>query len=233
MRLLSFESSSVSASVAVTDGEILLGQSFQNVGLTHSRTLLPMAEALLANTGLSLSQIDAFAVSAGPGSFTGVRIGIATVKGLAAAAGRPCAGVSSLEAAAFGLDTARDICAVMDARAGQVYNALFRWEGQCLTRLCPDRAISMEDLEKELLDSEKEYILVGDGAKLCYNSLNKAADQLSLAPPHLRYPQAYGVARAADRVPFGDADALAPFYLRLPQAERQRLGKLLPSEKNA
>lgn len=129
MKILSFESSAVSASVALTDGVRLIAQSFQNCGLTHSRTLLPMAESLLAGCGHGLQDVDAFAVAAGPGSFTGLRIGVATVKGLAYPSGKPCAGVSTLEAMARGLEgLSGPVCCVMDARGGQVYNALFCWE---------------------------------------------------------------------------------------------------------
>ena len=129
MKILALESSAVSASVALTEDEKLVAQSFQNCGLTHSRTLLPMVENLLANCGVSLSDVDAIAVAHGPGSFTGVRIGVATVKGLALGADKPCLGVSTLEAMAWGARAlGGDLCCVMDARAGQVYNALFTVE---------------------------------------------------------------------------------------------------------
>ncbi|MFQ7690140.1 MAG: tRNA (adenosine(37)-N6)-threonylcarbamoyltransferase complex dimerization subunit type 1 TsaB [Butyricicoccus sp.] len=124
MKILALESSAVSASVALTEDEKLVAQSFQNCGLTHSRTLLPMVENLLANCGVSLADVDAIAVAHGPGSFTGVRIGVATVKGLALGADKPCLGVSTLEAMAWGARAlGGDLCCVMDARAGQVYNA--------------------------------------------------------------------------------------------------------------
>lgn len=230
MLLLSFESSSLSASVAVTDGRKLLGQSFQNVGLTHSRTLLPMAESLLKNMDMKISDMDAFAVSNGPGSFTGVRIGVATVKGLAQSLDKKCIGVSSLQAAAAGFMTDKYICAVMDARAGQVYNSIFKWENDKIIRLCQDRAISIENLGNELKCSNKEYFLVGDGTSLCYNELNEVVAGIKKAPENMIFPTAYGVAYLAQDVEFYNADMLEPFYLRIPQAERQRLGKLLPSD---
>ena len=165
MKILSFESSAVSASVALTDDTKLIAQSFQNCGHTHSRTLLPMAESLLAGCGISLNDVDAFAVAAGPGSFTGLRIGVATVKGLAFPSGKPCAGVSTLEAMARGLEGfAGNLCCVMDARGGQVYNALFRWENGTLTRLTEDRAIALAELGAEI--GSATQILVGDGADL-------------------------------------------------------------------
>ena len=121
MKILAFESSAVSASVALTEDDRLVAQSFQNCGLTHSRTLLPMAEALLANCGVTINDVDALAVAHGPGSFTGVRIGVATVKGLALGADKPCVGVSTLEAMAWGARAlGGSLCCVMDARTGQV-----------------------------------------------------------------------------------------------------------------
>lgn len=219
MKILSFESSAVSASVALTDGAKLIAQSFQNCGLTHSRTLLPMAESLLAGCGASLAGVDAFAVAAGPGSFTGLRIGVATVKGLAYPSGNPCAGVSTLEAMARGLEGFDgNVCCVMDARGGQVYNALFRWENGALTRRTEDRAIALSDLAAEI--GADAQILVGDGADLCYTNLITTCPGLRLAPPHLRFASAYGVAMAAlpalERGEGVDAQALDARYLRPP-----------------
>ena len=154
MKILALESSAVSASVALTEDDKLIAQSFQNCGLTHSRTLLPMAEALLANCGVSLSEVDAFAVAHGPGSFTGVRIGVATVKGLALGTDRPCVGVSTLEAMAWGARSlGGSLCCVMDARAGQVYNALFEVDGLMPRRLCDDRALKMTELSEEIREA--------------------------------------------------------------------------------
>ena len=222
MKILSFESSAASASVALTDGETLVAQSFQNCGLTHSRTLLPMAEALLAGCGIPAAAVDGFAVAAGPGSFTGIRIGVATVKGLAFGLERPCVGVSTLEAMARGLEGLDgNICCVMDARRGQVYNARFTLEGGRLLRLCPDRAVGLGELAGEI--GKKEQILVGDGAQLCYTGLSECCPGLRLAPPHLRYPTGYGVARAA--MPLFEAgkavsaQELDANYLRAPLAE--------------
>lgn len=225
MLLLSFESSAVAASVCVTDNEKLIAQSIQNCGLTHSRTLLPMAENLLHSIRLPLSEIDAFAVAAGPGSFTGVRIGVSTIKGLAQATDKKCMGVSSLEAMARGLGERPEIiCAVMDARRNQVYNALFQWKDGIFTRLTEDRAISLLDLQKEMLILGQLYFLVGDGADLCYNTWKKNFSNLFLAAPNLRYQTAYGVAASAlaGSGHWGKAEDLLPFYLRAPQAEREK-----------
>ena len=229
MKILALESSAVSASVALTEDEKLIAQSFQNCGLTHSRTLLPMAESLLQNCGLTLDEVDAIAVAHGPGSFTGVRIGVATVKGLALGADKPCIGVSTLNAMAHGARALGGrLCCVMDARAGQVYNALFSIENELPRRLCEDRAIKLTDLAEEI--GHTSYFLVGDGAELCYNTLREKCTGLRLAPPELRYPTGYGVAAAA--LPLLQAgktcapQELDAFYLRRPQAERERMKRL-------
>ena len=196
MKILALESSAVSASVALTEDEKLVAQSFQNCGLTHSRTLLPMVENLLANCGVSLADVDAIAVAHGPGSFTGVRIGVATVKGLALGADKPCLGVSTLEAMAWGARAlGGDLCCVMDARAGQVYNALFTVEDGRVRRLCDDRAIKLTELAEEI--GEAPYFLVGDGADLCYNTIKENCTGLRLAPAELRFATGFGVATAA------------------------------------
>ncbi|HJC40764.1 MAG TPA: tRNA (adenosine(37)-N6)-threonylcarbamoyltransferase complex dimerization subunit type 1 TsaB [Candidatus Intestinimonas pullistercoris] len=230
MKILALESSAVAASVAVSEDGALIAQSYQRSGLTHSRTLLPMCRDLLENCGLTLGEMDVVAVAAGPGSFTGLRIGVATAKGLAWPGDKPCAGVSTLEAMAWPLAHLEgDLCAVMDARRHQVYNARFQAEGGRLLRLCPDRAISIDELAAELLSREKTQILVGDGAELCYNELTKRGLPVRLAPPHLRWQSAWGVARAAEELArtggLVTAAELAPVYHRLSQAERERLAR--------
>ncbi len=228
MKILALESSAVAASAAVCEEEALIAQSFQNSGLTHSRTLMPMVEGLLVNCGLKLEEMDVIAVAAGPGSFTGLRIGVASAKGLAWPGNKPCAGVSTLEAMAWGVaHMGGEICAVMDARRNQVYNARFEVADGRPVRLTPDRAIGLDELRAELLERKKEQILVGDGASLCYNELAKYALPLRLPPPHLRLQTAWGVARAALELAraggLTTAAALAPVYHRLSQAERERL----------
>lgn len=229
MKILALESSAVSASVALTEDEKLVAQSFQNCGLTHSRTLLPMVENLLANCGVSLADVDAIAVAHGPGSFTGVRIGVATVKGLVLGADKPCLGVSTLEAMAWGARAlGGDLCCVMDARAGQVYNALFTVEDGRVRRLCDDRAIKLTELAEEI--GEAPYFLVGDGADLCYNTIKESCTGLRLAPAELRFATGFGVAAAALPL-FREGKACSPqeldaFYLRRPQAERERMARL-------
>lgn len=230
MRILSFESSAVSASVCLTDDEKIIAQSYQNCGLTHSRTLLPMAESLLAGCDHSIDDIDAFAIATGPGSFTGLRIGVATVKGLAFATNKPCIGVSTLEAMAqtiYGDNL--NICCVMDARAGQVYQAFFKRDGQTLIRLCEDRAIKLDELAGEI--GETSQILVGDGANLCYTKLIPICPNLKLAPEYLRYPSAYGVAKLAliglNNGKGVCADELDAFYLRPPYIAQPKKTKII------
>ena len=228
MKILALETSAVTASAAVTEDEKLLAQSFQDSGLTHSATLMPMVSDLLKNTGLVLRDMDVIAVAVGPGSFTGVRIGVAAAKGLAWAEDKPCAPCATLESMAWQCAHVEgEICAVMDARRKQVYNARFLARAGVLTRLSEDRAISVEELTEEIKKSGNTQILVGDGAALCYNAFETAGVPAVLMPPHLIYQTAWGVARAAlelaragKLVPAGQ---LTPQYHRLSQAERERL----------
>ena len=223
MLILAFESSARPASVALVRDGKLLAQSLQVSALTHSRTLLPMCEDLLKNTGLTLAEIDAIAVAQGPGSFTGIRIGVSTVKGLCWGAEKPCIGVSTLEAMAWhGLSAGGLVCPVMDARRAQVYNALFRIGDGRPVRLCPDRAISLEDLAGELRGLGESVFLVGDGAAVTKAFLDAQDLPCRLAPDDLVWQDAWGVAMAAQgKTPVSGAELL-PVYLRLSQAERER-----------
>ena len=230
MLILSFESSAKAASVAlVRDGQ-LVSQSTQCSTLTHSRTLLPMAEDMLKNTELTLKDVDVLAVAHGPGSFTGIRIGVSTVKGLAWGAQKPCVGVSTLEAMAWhGVAAGGIICPVMDARRSQVYNALFEIRGGKPVRLCPDRPIALEELLPELRALPSPVFLVGDGAALTAAFLEKAGLPFRMAPDNLLWQDAWGVAMAAmDKPPVSGAELL-PVYLRLSQAERERQARLFNS----
>ena len=229
MKILALESSAAACSAALCEDGTLIAQTWQCSGLTHSRTLLPMVGDMLKSCGASLSQVETIAVAAGPGSFTGLRIGVSTAKGLAWPEDKPCAPCSTLESMAWPLAHLEDkviVCA-MDARRSQVYNALFLARGGALERLCPDRAVSLEELGRELKKVEKTKIVVGDGAKLCYNTLQEQGVFLTQAPEHLRLQSAWGVARAAveliRRGGLVPARELTPVYLRLSQAERERL----------
>ena len=230
MLILAFETSAKAGSAALMDENKLLGESYQNTGLTHSQTLLTMAEDLLKSCGYTPKDVTAVAVAAGPGSFTGVRIGVAAAKGFAWGGELPCYGVSTLEAMAQQMGLWQGyICPVMDARRSQVYNALFRAEKGQLQRVCDDRAITLADLSKELEKLEEPVFLVGDGSILCYNTLLERVPYLVCPPEHKMHQRAAGVALAAkemiEKGQPGDAAALAPNYLRLSQAERERLEK--------
>ena len=227
MLILAFESSAKAASVALVEDGRLISQYSQCSGLTHSRTLLPMAEDMLKNAELTLDKVDLFAVAHGPGSFTGIRIGVSTVKGLAWAADKPCVGVSTLEGMAWhGLAAGGLVCPVMDARRSQVYNALFRIENGKPVRLCEDRPIALSQLAEELRTLNAPAFLIGDGAELAEKYLREQAIPCTVAPENLRWQSAWGVAMAAmDKTP-GNADALLPVYLRLSQAERERQERL-------
>ena len=227
MKILALECSAGPSSCAIVQDGKVLASNFMNVQLTHSQTLLPMVQRALNDTGISVNDLDVIAVSAGPGSFTGVRIGVATVKGLAFANHIPCAAVSTLAAMAHVADGAPFdgiVCCVMDARCQQVYTASFLCEGGKLSRLTEDEAIAIADLKERLKNEKKDILLVGDGSELCYTKLSNLPT-VRLAPPHLRYQTAVGVAYEAalmaEREALTDADKLLPFYLRLPQAERE------------
>ena len=230
MLILAFEPSAKAASVALLEPPRLLGEVYQNTGLTHSQTLLVMAENLLKQCGKTAQDVTAVAAAHGPGSFTGVRIGAAAAKGFSWGRDIPCYGVSTLEAMAEGLGVWDGyVCPVMDARRSQVYNALFRAERGTLTRLAPDRALSLTELGEEIKNLEKPVFLVGDGAVLCYNTLSKDIPALVLPPEHRMHQRAVGVAiLAAQQAAAGLAPSggeLTPNYLRLSQAERERLEK--------
>lgn len=232
MLILALESSAKAASVALMEDENLIAQYSQCSGLTHSRTLLPMLEDMLKNTEKKIADVNLIAVAHGPGSFTGIRIGVSTVKGLAWAAQKSCVGVSTLEAMAWhGASSGGLICPVMDARRSQVYNALFEIDDDARPkRLTEDRAISLSELAQELRADGREPLLVGDGAKLTYDYLTQAGLACRIAPANLVYQSAWGVGMAAlDKKP-GNADDLLPVYLRLSQAERERQERL--SRKN-
>lgn len=236
MLILSFETSAKAASVALLENGKLLGESYQNTGLTHSQTLMVMAQQLLQDCGKTVSDLQAVAVAEGPGSFTGVRIGVAAAKGLAWGAELPCYGVSTLEAMALSLGAWQGyVCPVMDARRNQVYNALFCVNCGKLERLREDRAIALEDLSRELAELAGPIFLVGDGSSLTYRTLSDTLPNLVLPPEHRMHQRASGVALAAQQkiaagLP-GNGAALSPNYLRLSQAERERLEKENHTEK--
>lgn len=227
MLILAFESSAKPASVALVKDGALLSQYSQVSALTHSRTLLPMAEDMLKNAELKLSDVDLIAVAHGPGSFTGIRIGVSTVKGLAWAAEKPCVGVSTLEAMAWnGVVAGGYVCPVMDARRQQVYNALFRIEDDRPVRLTDDRPIALSELAEEVRALNAPVLLVGDGAEITAKYFLENNIPCRVAPENIRWQSAWGVAKAAEDKEAVSSEALLPVYLRLSQAERERLARL-------
>ena len=223
MKILSIDSSSVSASVAITENGVTLAENFINNGLTHSQTLMPMVEKTLNDANASIKDIDIFAITNGPGSFTGVRIGIASVKGMADALGKKCIAISTLEAIAEPLKNEDCIaCAVMDARCNQVYTAIFE-NGK---RLCEDKAVLIDELGTELNKYNKKVVFIGDGSVLCYEKLKSIVTNVDIADENIRYVHASSIGRLAeDKIKNGEipenSAKLVPFYLRLPQAERE------------
>ena len=225
MKILALESSALAASAALCEDGRCVGLYLQNCGLTHSETLLPMAENLLKGCALAIGDVDLIAVARGPGSFTGIRIGVAAAMGLSWGAEKPCCGVSTLESMAWQAArlSGRLLCCCMDARRGQVYNALFRGTGEGLERLSEDRAVSLAQLLPELTEAP---VLLGDGAALTAEAMEKAGLPYELAPETVRIQSAWGVALAALHAPREAWGEPEPNYLRLSQAERERLAKL-------
>ena len=228
MKILAIDTSAIVASCALCEDDVPVAVYSQKAGLNHSQTMLPMVKNLMDNTNVSIDDIDMLAVSAGPGSFTGIRIGVATIKGLAFGKGKICVGVSTLEAMAKTISSfAKDaiICPVMDARRNQLYNAIFEAHGDAVLRLTEDRLIDATELSKELDAMDKPVYFVGDGYDLI-TKMNLPFQRPT--PPAYRWQNAYGVAQAAldlynkaeDKTVFTDT-LLRPEYLRAPQAERE------------
>ena len=230
MKILALETSAKSVSAAVVENGGVLCSAYQNTGLTHSRTLMPLVDGMLRAADLTCADMGLIAVSHGPGSFTGLRIGVSAAKGLAWPLELPCCGVSTLLALAQNLRhmDATVICA-MDARRNQVYNAVFHAEKGQLRRLCEDRAIGLAQLAEELQNDSSHKIVVGDGAQLCCTYLQQQGIECRLAPAALVMQNAVGVALAAEELAAQgqtvSAHELVPVYLRLSQAERERLAR--------
>ena len=231
--ILAVDTSAKPVSCALVENNKVLGCFYSNTGLTHSQTLMPMIDALLKVSDISIDRLDAVAVNAGPGSFTGVRIGVSAVKGIAFTYNTPCISVSTLEAMAEAVACSSDsiICGVMDARCQQVYSALFQRDEQGqLVRLTADEAISIDALREQLKTYDSNIVLVGDGSELCYRTLSDDISRLSLAPSSVRYQSASATAVVAHRKfeagETVDAESLLPVYLRLPQAERELNSRL-------
>lgn len=230
MKILSVEASASPASVAITENGKVLSSSYININLTHSQTLMNMVDGALKNVRLTIDCIDAFAVSAGPGSFTGLRIALSLIKGLAEPFNKPCVGVSTLEAMAYNHKSFDGIvCCLMDARCNQVYNAIFSVKNGEIKRLVPDRAVLCEEVISDLNGFAKteKVLLCGDGADLLFSRLDDKENITAACEP-LKYQNAAGVGFLAEK-DFEDKavspDKLTPVYLRLPQAERELKAK--------
>ncbi len=230
MKILGVESSATAASVAIySDGKILT-QSFSNTGLTHSQTLLPMVYKTLKMACLSINDIDYIAVSNGPGSFTGVRIGVSLVKGLAQPSNIKCVQVSTLEAISKPLEnTGCYAVSVMDARCNQVYTAQFDCENG-FKRVTEDEAITIDELGEKLKAINKPIVLIGDGTNVAYNKLKDIIPDIKVSSPTIRYQSASSVCLiASEKIEEGfcgdSAQDILPNYLRLSQAERELKNK--------
>lgn len=230
MNILAFDTTAKVSSVSVVNEEKVLAEFSANLNFTHSQTIMPMCEQLLSCCQLSLKDIDAFAVSTGSGSFTGLRIGLSAVKGMAFALNKPCISISTLDALAKNCANFHGIiCAVMDARCNQVYNAVYEGSGMEIQKLTDDRALLLDELLEELKQCKQSIILVGDGSDLCYNKFKEFLPQLVLSEQNNRYQRASSVGllaiEKAKKEQFLSASEIIPQYLRLPQAERERLKK--------
>jgi len=227
MRILSIDSSAKSVSVAISDDKKIISEFYLNTGFTHSQTLMPMVKSALDLADISIDSIDLFAVNKGPGSFTGIRIGVAAVKGMADCQNKKCVGISTLESMAYNIRNCDCIaCCVMDARCKQVYCALFDITDGKITRLLDDSAIPVSELEIILKKYEKNKIFIGDGAELCYNELREKIQSVQLANENIRFQRASSICLCAcDKQDYVDAAELVPEYLRMSQAERELKNK--------
>ncbi len=228
MKILGVESSATSASVSVVENGKVIALESSNTGLTHSQTLMPMVESTLKKADVTINDIDYIAVSNGPGSFTGIRIGVSLVKGLSDPLNKKCIAVSTLEAIAKPLENTDVIAvSVMDARCNQVYCALFDCTKEKMTRLTDDDAISIDELTEQLKNQKKPIVLIGDGANICYNKMKDVLESVSIASATIRYQSASSVALIAEDLILKDennallSEELVPKYLRLSQAERE------------
>jgi tRNA threonylcarbamoyladenosine biosynthesis protein TsaB len=230
MLTLGVDTSAVAVSAALDLDGVLLGESFAQGNQKHSEALMPMIDALLRHCGLAVGDVGRFAVTRGPGSFTGVRIGVAAVKGMAQANNKPCAGTSTLAAmAAQAAFLPGALCCAMDARRGQVYAALFGAGQGSPTRLSADEALPVGELERRLAELGGPVTFLGDGAALCFASMRKRAGW-RLAPQQWRFQRAWGAILAAGEGDYGPAGDLRAVYLRPSQAERERAGEMSRSD---
>ena len=229
MLLLAVESSGLVASVALTTEDKLIGEYTTNFKKTHSQTLLPMLDEIVRMTGIPLESVDAIVISGGPGSFTGLRIGAATAKGLGLALNKPLVNVPTVDALAYNLyGTDKIICPIMDARRRQVYTGLYTFEGDKFRVLCREKAVGIDDIVQEIKTMGRPVIFLGDGVPVHQAFIEEHIQvECSFAPPHLNAQRA-GALAALGKIYFEEgrletADEHVPEYLRLSQAERELL----------
>ena len=221
MIILGIDCSSKTASAAIIKDGVLICEEFINSGLTHSQTLLPIIEECITKSKIDKNEIDLIAVSNGPGSFTGIRIGISVVKGIAFTNNIPCCTVSTLEALSVNVKSfTGKIYSVLDARCSQVYFAEFKCENNEILRLCEDCAITLEELKDKVLKEKDNIIFVGDGSEICYNYLKNDYNNIFLSDINSRYCRASSVGMCANEKNAMKAENILPAYLRLPQAQR-------------
>lgn len=229
MIVLGVDSSATAASAAVVKNGILVSEVFSQTGLTHSQTLLPMIDNCIKMAGITVDDVDLISVANGPGSFTGIRIGIATVKGIAFTNNIPCVEVSTLESMAYNLPFFDGIvCPVMDARCNQVYTAMFKNDKECkVNRLTDDEAMSIDELCEIIKKTDEKVIFVGDGAELCYNRMKDCCDNVFIASQHIRMQRASSVAVCSVDKERKNSKNVSVNYIRLPQAQRELAKKQL------
>lgn len=231
MKILAIDSSGLVASVAVVCDEDLLGEFTVNYKKTHSQTLLPMLDELVKMIDLDLNSLDAVAVAGGPGSFTGLRIGFATVKGLALALDKPVISVPTVDALAYNLCGHRDIvCPLMDARRNQTYTGLYRFDGNRMQVIKGQSPLDIVDIIGQINQIGRPAVFLGDGVPVFREQIKEHARvSYDFAPPHLNKQRAGAVASLAVQYykegKLEDAAACKPEYLRLSQAERERMEK--------
>lgn len=233
MNILAMDTTAKASSVSLLNDDKILAEFSLNMQFMHSQTIMPMCESMLNCCKMKLDEIDAFAVSTGPGSFTGLRIGLSAIKGMAYALSKPCVGVSTLDALAMNVSCFDGIiCAVMDARCKQVYTALYKVNTSGVNpveKLTADRAITLAELLLELQQINEKIILVGDGAQMCYDAYKDSLD-ISLAQKNVCHQRASSVGLVALQKIVAEGtisvDKLLPEYLRLPQAQRELNAKL-------
>jgi tRNA threonylcarbamoyladenosine biosynthesis protein TsaB len=223
MKILALETATLAGSIAVVDDvEGLIGEVRVNVRVAHAERLMPSIEWLLHASSVSIKDIDVFALSIGPGSFTGLRIGLSTVKGFAFSTGKPIVAVPTLDALARTIPFSRHlVCPMLDARKNEVYAGLYRWEDQLYTKIMPECAIKPADLIKEI---KERVIFLGEGARVYKDLIVETLKTKAVfAPPSNMSPSAASVAEIAIQDirngKTADPVSLAPFYIRKSEAE--------------